>query len=60
MKLVDIGLIWRLFLVVEAWEKTKAFAEGMRKQRNEPRLLEYFEYLYNEIKKREQQVAKIQ
>jgi hypothetical protein len=36
------------------WEKIKPILEGSRKKFNEPRLGKGFEYLYNEIKKREQ------
>ena len=42
------------------WEKVKPIAEGGRKRFNEPRLLQGFEYLANEMQKREQQIAKIQ
>jgi hypothetical protein len=36
------------------WEKIKPIAEGARKQYNFPHLWIEFEYLYNEMKKREQ------
>jgi hypothetical protein len=36
------------------WEKIKPILEGSRKKFNEPKLGKGFEYLYNEIKKREQ------
>jgi len=39
---------------VFAWEKVKPLIEGFRKQYNMPRLWEPFEYLYDELKKREQ------
>jgi hypothetical protein len=32
----------------------KPIVEGERKDYNQPRSLEWFEYLYNEMKKREQ------
>ena len=35
------------------WEKIKPILEGSRKKFNEPKLGNGFEYLYNEIKKRE-------
>jgi len=61
-KLADIGLIDRLFgyMVIWLWEKMKPIVEGAREQFNQPKSLEWFEYLYNEMKKREQQLAKIQ
>jgi len=56
MKLVDIKLTARLFrnLVVITWEKAKPIIEGLRKQLNEPRVYGWFEYLANEMEKREQ------
>ncbi len=42
------------------WEKMKLVIEGTREQYNFPGLWTNFEYLYNELKKREQQLAKIQ
>jgi len=60
-KLIDIGLVGDLFIspVTMAWEKMKPIAEGWRKQYNRPEIFEWFEYLDNEMKKREQ-LAKIQ
>ncbi|MFQ6064594.1 MAG: hypothetical protein ACE5L6_03880 [Candidatus Bathyarchaeia archaeon] len=46
--------------VSSTWRKTKPIIEGFREQRNEPRLLEWFEYLYNEMQRRERQTATIQ
>jgi hypothetical protein len=40
-----------------AWEKLKPLLEGSRKKFSEPKLGSGFEYLYNEVKKREQQPA---
>ncbi len=42
------------------WKKLKLIIEGMRKQYNMPKLFEWFEYLYNEMKKREQRLQQIQ
>jgi hypothetical protein len=53
-KLVDVNLIEELFPVDAIWEKIKPLIEGARKQYNLPQLCEWFEYLYNELKKREQ------
>ena len=59
-KLADIKLIDKLFgyMVISLWEILKPIIEGMKKQSEQPRSLEWFEYLYNEMKKRERQLAK--
>jgi len=56
MKLVDIELVDRLIHghAIRTWEKTKHAVEAYRKARNDPKLVAGFEYLYNEMKKREQ------
>lgn len=59
-KLVDISMVEELLPVEMTWEKMKPIVAGMREQFNEPRFYEWFEYLYNEMKKREQQLAKAQ
>jgi hypothetical protein len=55
-KLVDISLVDDLFStsIKNTWEKMKPFIEAARKKYDQPALLEWFEYLYNEMKKREQ------
>jgi hypothetical protein len=55
-RLVDIGLVDDLFHteVTRLWEKVKPIAEGRRKELNQLTYLQSFEYLYNEMKKREQ------
>ncbi len=53
-KLIDASLISQLFPISVMWEKTKPLVEGMRKEYHDPELLEWFEYLYNEMRKREQ------
>jgi hypothetical protein len=55
-KHIDIALADDLFSspVKRAWEKLKPIAEGERKQANRPQIWEWFEYLYNEMQKREQ------
>ncbi len=57
-RLVDISLVDDLFSgpIKRAWESAKPFVEEGRKQLNEPTYGEYFEYLYNEMKKREQKL----
>jgi hypothetical protein len=59
-KLADIGLISNLFgpLAMGLWEKMKPIAEDARRQLNSPGFGGGFEYLYNELQKREQQLAK--
>jgi len=55
-KLIDISLVDDLFStpIKLAWEKMKPILEGARKHFNRPQIYEWFEYLYNEMKKREQ------
>jgi hypothetical protein len=53
-KLIDPSLVSQLFSTDIPWQKVKPIVEGMRKQYHEPRLYEWFEYLCNEMKKREQ------
>ena len=56
MRLVDINLVEKLLHghIIRTWEKLKPALEYGRKLRNDPRIAEGFEYLYNEMKKREQ------
>jgi hypothetical protein len=58
-KIVDISLVDDLYssTIIMSWEKTKPIWEILRKQYGRPQIFEYFEYLYNEMKKREQQQA---
>jgi len=58
-KLVDLSLVDDLFTFHTrvVWQKIKPIVEGARKHFNAPTILEWFEYLYNEMKKREQQLA---
>jgi len=56
--LIDASLISQLFPIDIVWEKMKPLVEGMRKEYHQPELFEWFEYLYNEMKKREQQLAR--
>jgi len=53
-KLIDLPLVIQLFPVSLLWEKMKPLAEGMRSEYHTPGFFEYFEYLHNEMKKREQ------
>jgi hypothetical protein len=55
-KLIDIDLVAELFRESSklTWTRTRPIVEGQRKQYNEPRWGEWWEYLYNEMQKREQ------
>jgi len=53
-KLVDVTVISDLFPIDIVWEKFKPIAEGMRQEYRNPEFFQWFEYLYNETKKREQ------
>jgi len=57
-RLIDVALVDDLFSspVKRAWERLKPIAEGERKQTGRPQIWEWFEYLYNEMQKREQQL----
>jgi hypothetical protein len=59
-RLLDITLIDALFHrhVQRTWEKIEPFIKETRKTFNFPQVAQGFEYLYNEMKKREQQLAK--
>jgi hypothetical protein len=54
-KLIDIEMVDELFsfYIKAAWEKLKPGIEGRRKELD-PTLRRWFEYLYNEMQKREQ------
>ncbi len=57
-KLIDIELVDDMFTmpIKTTWEKLRDITLETRKVRNEPTDLEWFEYLYNEMKKREQKL----
>ncbi|MDH5448456.1 MAG: hypothetical protein OEY24_07350 [Candidatus Bathyarchaeota archaeon] len=54
-ELIDIDLVDDLFSspVKRAWERIKPIAEEMRRETQRPQIWEWFEYLYNEMKKKE-------
>jgi len=54
-KLVNINLVDDLFSsdIIITWHKMKPIVEGWRKHFNRPQISEWFEYVYNEMKKRE-------
>ena len=45
--------------ILSTWEKRKPIVEGSRKKSGRPQAWEWFEYLYNEMKKREQGVKNV-
>jgi len=55
-RLIDIALVDDLLSsdIVLTWHKMKPIVEGWRKQFNRPQISEWFEYLYDEMQKREQ------
>ena len=57
-KLIDIGLVDDLFTspIKMAWELMKTTIIEARKERGQPTIFEWFEYLHNEMKKREQKL----
>jgi hypothetical protein len=58
-KIIDINFlydIWGSTSINMNWEKVKPVILGLRKQFRDPRVFGSFEYLYNEVKKREQQL----
>jgi hypothetical protein len=61
-KLIDIELVDDLFSspIIMIWEKTLPITKALREYFKRPQLSEWFEYLYNEMKKREQQLARRQ
>jgi hypothetical protein len=61
-KLVDVDLIDQLMgeSILRTWTNLMPLIEEARKRLNRPRVWTNFEYLYNEVKKREQQLAKTQ
>jgi hypothetical protein len=59
-KLVSIALVDDLFSsdIVLTWHKMKPLVDGWRKHFNMPQMSEWFEYLYNEMQKREQKLTR--
>jgi len=55
-KLIDADMVFQLFSIARPWNKIKPMAYGARKQLGQPNLYEWFEYLYNEMQKREQKL----
>ena len=55
-KLIDAHLVSQLFPISAAWEKMEPFVKGLRKEYQSQTYYEWFEYLYNEMKKRERKL----
>src|SRR4030043_2019066 len=60
-RLISMDLVDDLFTspILDTWEKMKPLVEGRRERLKKPQTLEWFEYLYNEMKKREQRQKSI-
>jgi hypothetical protein len=59
-KLIDIELVDDMFTsdIKWTWEKVEDIIVEARQVRNQPEILEWFEYLHNEMRKREQRLEK--
>jgi hypothetical protein len=60
-KIIDINFLYDIFgstAIKLNWEKAKPVILGLREQFHDPRVFGWFEYLYNEVKKREQSGVK--
>jgi hypothetical protein len=55
-KVVDFNLVYERYGVTAVYEKLRPWIEESRKRANNPKLFEWFEYLYDEEKKREQKL----
>jgi hypothetical protein len=57
-KLIDTDLVDDLFSspIIQAWEKLEPIIKTTRERRKRPQIWEWFEYLYYEMKKREQKL----
>jgi hypothetical protein len=57
--MVSLDLVEQMYSqsIQITWEKSKPIQEGLRKKYNQPKWGEWFEYLYDEVKKREHQLA---
>jgi hypothetical protein len=54
-KLIDEQMLWDSYQIEHRWEKVKPIIEHLREELNEPRYMEWFEYLYNWFKAQEKQ-----
>ena len=51
--IVDIDLVRNFWDVDMEWQKVKSIVDGLRREFSIPEIFEWFEYLYDETKKRE-------
>ena len=51
-KLIDMNLVSDLIPAAMYWEKARSMSEGLRKQLNQPKIYEWFEYIAHEQEKR--------
>jgi hypothetical protein len=58
-KMVSLDLVEQMYSqsIQIMWEKSKPIQEGLRRKYDQPKWGEWFEYLYNEIKRREQKLG---
>jgi hypothetical protein len=54
-ELLDEQMLWDAYQVAHRWEKVKPIVKHLREELNEPRYLEWFEYLYTWFKEQENQ-----
>jgi len=59
-KLIDADLVRDVFTyrIEFLWKKAEPLIQGVRKESNQPEMGKWFEYLYNEMKKREQKLQR--
>jgi hypothetical protein len=53
-KLIDEKLVWDIFTIPQRWKKVQPIVVQLRKDFNDPRLYEWFEYLYAWYRQHEQ------
>ncbi|MGA2574258.1 MAG: hypothetical protein ABSF36_08710 [Candidatus Methanomethylicaceae archaeon] len=56
-KLVDTDIVYDFWgdIIISAWEGNKLLVDGMRKDSGDAKTFAFWEYLYGELKKRQQQ-----
>ena len=59
-KLVEADIVYDFWgdIIQSSWEKIQPLVVDMRKDIGDPNMFRFWEYLYNEMKKREQQLAR--
>ena len=53
-KVADADFLYETFPALGLWEKVRPIVEGERRKHSIPRMFEYFEYYYNEMRRIEQ------